>query len=416
MDPSRVLVGGLFAASCLLSVVSWYTTEQGMALYLSPWFAILASLGIQSALVLTAWLMALSRARTWLLAGVYAITATVSIAFSYVSLHTWFAAKERPAEVQRKLYDSLGETAAQTEGLMTAALSEQQKHVLALEEMTTAEKARGFISKAEDADPYLAEIRDAVAREARTYSAAYREGGGEGLRYTAFERYGKLAGQALQKIEQAQRSLANWRAQRKPSDPAEKQLRDFEQVSAALPWADAERSLHRGALARPALPSYAAHVDKTVSGQEDLLVAFEELAANPGGRPLFALLLAAFIDIVVFLLAWGAGPHLAGRSELHWIRSAAAVDGADPQVFLRGFLRKVEADAAGGARVEYARLSEGERQLVLALTAQGLASMAGAADQRYAAIDDAVYQNLLEGLARPSAGLRAQRAAAASSS
>ena len=45
----RPLVKGLFVASCLLSIVSWYTTHQGMALYLSPWFAVLASLGVQTA-------------------------------------------------------------------------------------------------------------------------------------------------------------------------------------------------------------------------------------------------------------------------------------------------------------------------------------------------------------------------------
>jgi hypothetical protein len=33
---SRPLVASLFVASCVLSIVSWYRTEQGMALYLSP--------------------------------------------------------------------------------------------------------------------------------------------------------------------------------------------------------------------------------------------------------------------------------------------------------------------------------------------------------------------------------------------
>ena len=94
---SRSMVSGLFVASCLLSVVSWYTTMAGMELYLSQWFAVLASLGIQAALVLVAWLIGFTRTGRALLITVYAITASVSIAFSYVSLYTWFAAKERPA-------------------------------------------------------------------------------------------------------------------------------------------------------------------------------------------------------------------------------------------------------------------------------------------------------------------------------
>ena len=57
----RLLVAGLFLASCALSVVSWYTTYEGMRLYLSGWFALLASFGVQVSLVLIAWLIGFSR-------------------------------------------------------------------------------------------------------------------------------------------------------------------------------------------------------------------------------------------------------------------------------------------------------------------------------------------------------------------
>ena len=55
--------------------MSWYTTQQGMALYLAPWFAFLASLGVQSALVLVAWLVGVTEARRGLLIAVYVVTA-----------------------------------------------------------------------------------------------------------------------------------------------------------------------------------------------------------------------------------------------------------------------------------------------------------------------------------------------------
>jgi hypothetical protein len=48
-------------------------------------------------------------------------------------------------------------------------------------------------------------------------------------------------------------------------------------------------------------------VDRTVSGQEDLLVAFQELFTAPTARHVFALMLAAFIDVVVFLLVFATG-------------------------------------------------------------------------------------------------------------
>ena len=60
---NRPIVQGLFVASCLLSIVSWYTTFEGMRLYLSVWFSVLASIGLQTALVLVAWLIGFSSRR-----------------------------------------------------------------------------------------------------------------------------------------------------------------------------------------------------------------------------------------------------------------------------------------------------------------------------------------------------------------
>ncbi len=157
---NRPIVQGLFVASCLLSIVSWYTTFEGMRLYLSVWFSVLASIGLQTALVLVAWLIGFSSSlgssssgtrqlgRRALLIGVYIVTAIVSIAFSYTSLYTWFSARERPATIERKLYDALNDSAGQTGKLLTSAIDEQQKHVLALQEMTEAEKdARADFSR-----------------------------------------------------------------------------------------------------------------------------------------------------------------------------------------------------------------------------------------------------------------------------
>jgi hypothetical protein len=165
LPASRLMVKALFVSTCLLSIVSWYTTWQGMALYLTGWFAFLASLGVQSALVLVAWLVGFTKSRRGLLIAVYSITALVSIAFSYVSLYTWFSARERPAQVERQLYDIIMASSGKTEQTLANAIAEGQKHVLALEEMTGAEKEHGYISRAQDADPYLGHIRESVARE-----------------------------------------------------------------------------------------------------------------------------------------------------------------------------------------------------------------------------------------------------------
>jgi hypothetical protein len=404
---SRPIVGALFIASCLLSIVSWYTTQQGMALYLSSWFSILASLGVQSALVLVAWLIGFTRTRRVLLIAVYAITAVVSIAFSYVSLYTWFAARERPAVVARRLYDELNAAAGQSHKVLAEALAEGQKHVLALDEMTAAEKAHGYISRAEDADPYLAHVREAVAKEASTYSASYGEGAGTGLRYTAFDRYAKLARQTVARLQQAQEAMADFSRNVKPLDPTERQLRSFRQAYDSIPWDEVRETLHRGQLEPPPVPAYSDFVDRSATAQEDLVVAFTELLTAPSNRHFFAFSLAAFIDVIVFLLAYASGPFFFGAPEERWFSAGATLDSADNQVFLRNLLRKLGPGPEGMARVDSDSLSPGEQQLCLLLAARGLAAPVQDGPRLYYLLDSSVHQQMLESLSERGLSLRA---------
>ncbi|MFN8095709.1 MAG: hypothetical protein U0599_26415 [Vicinamibacteria bacterium] len=404
----RPLVVSLFVSSALLSIVSWYTTQQGMALYLAPWFAFLASLGVQSALVVVAWLVGVTRRGRGLLVAVYASTAAVSIAFSYVSLHTWFATRERPAEVQRRLYDALNAAAGRSQALLAAAAAEGQRHALALEEMAAAEKAHGFISRATDADPFLAGVREAVAREAQSYGSAYPEGHGEGLRYTAFDRHAALARQAVARLQEGERALAAFRASVKPLDATDAQLRAYRQAFDAIPWREVEATLHAPGFEPPAVPAYADFVDRAASAQEDLVLAFTELVTAPTGRHALALALAAFIDVIVFLLAYASGPFFFGAPEERWVAAGAALDSADPQVFVRGLVRKLAAGPDGLARAEVDRLSPGETQLCLLLAAHGLAAPVEAEGRRAYLLDASVHRTLVESLAERGLAMRAQ--------
>lgn len=393
------MIRGLFVASVLLSIVSWYTTYEGMALYLSRWFALLASLGVQGALLFTAWLLGQHRGRRQQILVVYAVTALVSVAFSYVSLYTWFAQRERPAIVQRQLFDQLTAITQQTDETLASAVGEARKHVLALEEMTDAEKRVGYLAKAVDADPYLAKVREAVAQEAQG-----REGAGEGARYTAFARYTRLAQQTQTQLEAARQSLAQWRSRVKPTDPSADQLRTFHEAYDGIPWAEVSNTLHTPTLARPTLPTLSGSIDKTGSGQEDLMLAFEELLTAPTGRHVFSLALAGFIDLIIILIALVS----TGAPETQWSRASAALDSLDTQVFTRDLLRKVQAAPGGLARLPGQNLSPGETQLLLLLVHRGLATHT---DGDFL-LDPDYHATLVETLSAPGVPLRASRATA----
>lgn len=399
---NRRLVLGLFGSTCLLSMVSWYTTWQGMALYLSGWFAFLASLGIQSALVMVAWMVGQVRTGRPLLVAVYAITAVVSIAFSYASLYTWFASRERPAQVQRELYDTLQASAGAAEQLLASAEAEGSRHVLALDAMEASEKAQGHASLGQDADPYLARIREAVAREARSVGDG-REAAGAGLRFAAFGRYAGMARQELEQLRAARKGVAAFQAGLRPLDPSDQQIRAYREVYDTVPWAVVEAALHAPGFERPPVPALAAHLDHTASGQEDLILAFQGLVAAPTARHLTALLLAAFVDLVVFLLATASAPHLAQAPEARWLDAAAALDGKDAQVFAREFLGKLDTDPSGLARVVQGALSPGERTLCRVLCAHGRAHPDG---HGAFVLEETLHEVLVEHLARPGLAVR----------
>jgi hypothetical protein len=403
---SRPMVIALFVSTCLLSIVSWFTTQQGMALYLSPWFAFLASLGIQSALVLVAWLVGFTNSRRGLLIAVYAMTAAVSVAFSYVSLYTWFSEKERPALVERKLYDTIQDSSGKMDQILSSAIAEARKHVIALDEMTAAEKTHGYIARAQDSDPYLANVRESVAREAASLGSAFREGSGDGPRYTAFDRYTKLARQSLEQMQSSQRALADYRAQVKPLDPSEQQIRKYREVYDAVPWSDVQTQLHSARVERPPVPSLNDNIDKTATNQEDMLLAFTELVSAPTGRHVFAFTLAAFIDLIVFFLAFASGPYFHGSPEQRWYAGSAAVDGSDNQVFVRDLLRKLEPGPGGLPRVEVSGLTPGERQLCLLLASKDAATVVEEDGKRYYLLNESVHEQLVESLSTRGMPLR----------
>lgn len=391
---AKPIVQALFWASCLLSVVSFYTTQQGMALYLSSWFSIIASLGIQISLVLVAWLIGFTRKSKALLIAVYVCTGLVSIAFSYVSLYTWFTAKERPALMQRALYDELTAVGAKADQALSQAVANGQRYALALEEMTAAEKTHGRISLARDGDPYLDRIREQVAKEA----GSYREGVGEGVRYTAFDRHVKLTRQTVSELETSRQALARVRGELKPTTPTDQQLRQFHQVYDSIPWDSARQLLSGAAVEQPQLPAFASYVERASSGQEDLMRAFEELFTAPSSRHIFSLALAAFIDVIVFLLAFSAGPYFYGEPENRWYTAAAALDSTDDQVMLGSLLRKLQPGRQGMPRVDAAALSPGEQQLFLLLSNKGLAAAEEGEGGTHYLLDPEIHGKMLESI------------------
>jgi hypothetical protein len=269
--------------------------------------------------------------------------------------------------------------------------------------MATAEKSHGHISRAHDTDAYLDEIRTAVAKE----GTAMREGSGEGVRYTAFDRHARLTAQTVSGLERSLDAVRLARNDLKPAMPVEEQLRRFRQAYDSVPWPGVEQLLRRQGIERPALPGYTQYAEQPGSSQEGLMRSFEELFTAPSSRNVFSFALAAFIDVIVFLLAFATGPYLHGEPEQKWVAAAAVLDSSEQQVFVRGLLRKMRPGRQGMPRVDEGNLSAGERQLCLLLVSRGQAISASEEGNSYFLIDAQTHQRMAESIAEPGMALRA---------
>ena len=273
------------------------------------------------------------------------------------------------------LYDELDAAAGRSQELLTAAIAEGQKHVLALEEMTAAEKAHGYISRAAGPGP--------VPR------ARPRGGGARGRELRRRLPRGPGPGPALHGLRPARRARpADGRAppgvaagaRGVPRGPQAARLdrgsscAAFRQVFDGVPWSDVRETLH-AEVEVPAVPAYSDFVDRAASGQEDLVIAFTELFTGPD-QPARARLHArrlhrpdrvpARVRLRPVLLrrarsALGRGRGRARRGRRAGVRARPAAQG-------RG-------RAAGRCRAwSRQALSPGERQLCLVLASRGLAA------------------------------------------
>jgi len=137
------------------------------------------------------------------------------------------------------------------------------------------------------------------------------------------------------------------------------------------------------------------------------MVAFQELFTAPTVRHFFSLALAAFIDIVVFLLAYASGPYFFGSAERRWFAAGAALDSGHEQVFVREFLRKLRPDQSGLTRADSDSLTPGETQVCCLLVSKGLATTAERDGRVVYLLGPEIHEQLLELMASPDLRVRA---------
>ncbi len=96
----------IYIGTFLVSVLSFFTTYMGLAIFLDNWLALLGSLGLQTALLGIAWNLMHMRKSRMTYAVVFGMVAVFSMFFSYVNFNTRLKGELRTQEARAEYADA----------------------------------------------------------------------------------------------------------------------------------------------------------------------------------------------------------------------------------------------------------------------------------------------------------------------
>ena len=308
----------LLVASCVAAGVSLLTTGVGLSRYLPLLLAWPLAIAVQLGLFGLAWLIAVRQVRLRaLVIGLYCLTMPFSVVFSYVMLQSEFTAVIRPQEAQRALFDELRSRSAQVANELDASVAESEELELRLTDWVAMERDQGWTTASCDATThcYLSSVCERVqgridAWEARV-GRPYPQGPGQAMVYGALETEQSAIAQVTESLRAAR---SQWRGDETVFEAGldnRERLRRFDQALVDLPRRDLQ-AVRCDAVALPEAPPYEQFAREAA---ETPVYAFADLAAvfsrgyefSRSDYPtVFALFLAAFIDLFVLLVAIGA--------------------------------------------------------------------------------------------------------------
>ena len=379
----------LLVASSIAAGVSLLTTGLGLGRYVSLPLAWSLAFAVQMGLFGLAWLIGTGRGkqRAWI-SALYLLTMLFSVTFSYVTLQSELTAEIRPAEAQRRLFDTARSHLADTARRMNEGVRTSSELRLRLGSWLDMEQKNGWAtSTCEEEDHcYMSGVCDRISRRIERWEKEtgrqYREGPGEKMIYGTLETELRSLEQVEASLRAYQKDLTENPAVLEDGLDNRERLRRLDELANRAPVGELESVICEAA-ALPALPSYLDHARDRASGEEQPTYAFQDLmtildSEEPLRREdyptLFALALALFIDLFVLAVAFGAStlreahPLMARRwSSLDgaplpferalrrdiegWIDGALLHHRKDPGVradFLAALLASIDFDRAGG--------------------------------------------------------------------
>ncbi len=352
----------IYIGTFLISLLSFFTTYQGLAIFLDKPLALLGSLGLQTAMLGIAWNLMRLRDNRAAYILVFSITAMFSIFFSYVNFSTGLKSSTRMQEARDAYAVEARPILREYATLAKQALDRGQYQAQRLSDLLNMENEHGWATVVDEGskDPLIQSIIDGSRLTVESWNqnqtTDYRQGSGKGI----------ISNYLISWTDQVQRNLVTLNRYVASVDSislllgSEQPVQDqYNMVNyAAVNFPLTELTMMMGSEPTITEPPFTANfIEAPTTRQQAMNLVINDLY-QMDRITIFALLFAIVIDMIVMVMALcsshavDAAEYVFNRMERDAAKRLKSISFDDPEEFSRSLEGNLECLRQAG---EYSR-------------------------------------------------------------
>ncbi|MCP4706889.1 MAG: hypothetical protein GY865_20000 [candidate division Zixibacteria bacterium] len=315
---SRITTFMIYIGTFLLSILSFFTTFNGMTILLDKQLAFIGSLGLQVVLLGIAWSLMRMRENKLTYVFAFGIAAAFSIFFSFVNFDTGLQEATRAHKTRGQYSQALQTALGDYSQSAKQASMKGRYQISRLEKLLELENENGWATIVDEGskDDFIQSIIDGARATVLSWETSqgekYRQGKGRGIITNYLETNLAQLDENLLIIDNYIESVDSLAMTLNGDLAVSSQVEIANSAWVRFPLNEVE-VLTASAVDVPMPPNQADYVEKSINRQQAFMLVLNDLL-EMNKLAIFALLLAIAIDLIIIIMAF-AGSLFVGDVE-----------------------------------------------------------------------------------------------------
>ncbi|MCP4686108.1 MAG: hypothetical protein GY867_11785 [bacterium] len=323
LNTSRLSPVLIYGGTFLISVLSFFTTYQGLVIFLDTPLAIIGSLGIQTAMLGIAWNLMRLKSHRLTYVAVFSIVAIFSVFFSYANFNSSLKGNTRAQSARAAYTSDARPVAGEYAAAAKLARSQGEYQVGRIADLIDMEQTKGWATVVDEGsnDPFIQSVIDGARRTVVSWEKNqgndYRQGAGQGIIVNYLNSWGDRISSNVRLMEVYVGLVDSILMELDSDRPVGEQYQAVNYAAVRFPLS-AYSMITSSDAELPPPPLTANYIETPANGQQALMLVIKDL--YPMDRlTLFSLLFAIAIDLVVVAMAL-CGSHMIDDIDLVFSR------------------------------------------------------------------------------------------------